>query len=65
MYIYVLLIFLNSNKILFKLKDDILSKIPPVCHMDHDANRIKPGSNWKMTDKHATEYSRTAFLGVN
>ena len=35
-------------------------KINPACHSD--ANGIKPGSNQKMTDKHAAEYSK-AVLG--
>ena len=33
------------------------SKIHPACQSD--ANGIKPGSNYKMTDKHAAEYSET------
>ena len=37
-----------------------LSKIHPACH--NDANRIKPGSNSNMTDKHAAECSKAAYL---
>ena len=40
-----------------------LSKIHPACH--YDANRIKAGSNSKMTDKPAAEYSKSAYLDVN
>ena len=35
--------------------ENILSKFHPACH--NDANGIKPGSNSKMTDKHAAEDS--------
>ena len=42
---------------------NILSKIHPVRHLD--ANRIKPGSNSKMTDKHTAEHSNTACFGVD
>ena len=45
------------------LKVLILSKIYPACHLD--ANRIKPGSNSKETDKHTAEHSNTACLGVD
>ena len=31
----------------------------------NDANEIKPGSNTKVTDKHAAEYSNTVCLGLN
>ena len=37
-------------------------KIHPACHSD--ANEIKPGSNQKMTDKHAAEYSKAVFWDV-
>ena len=30
-----------------------------------DANGTKPGSNQKMTDKHAAEYSKAVCLDVN
>ena len=46
---------------MFKLT--ILSKIHTTCHLD--ANRIKPGSNSKMADKHAAENSKSACMGVN
>ena len=39
-----------------------LSKIYPACHLD--VNGIKPGSNSIMTDKHTTEHSKTASLGI-
>ena len=39
-----------------------LSKIYLACHLD--VNRIKPGSNSIMTDKHITERSKTAYLGI-
>ena len=40
-----------------------LSKIHPACH--NDANGIKAGSKSNMTDKHAAECSKAAYLGVN
>ena len=40
-----------------------LSKIHPACH--YDANRIKGGSNSKMTDKLADECSKAAYLDIN
>ena len=40
-----------------------LPKIHPACH--NDTNEIKAGSNSNMTDKHATECSKAAYLGVN
>ena len=39
-----------------------LSEIHPVCHMDE--NRIIPGCNLNMTDKHAAEYSTPVCLGI-
>ena len=39
-----------------------LSKIYPACHLD--VNGIKPGSDSIMTDKHTTEHSKTASLGI-
>ena len=39
-----------------------LFKIYPACHLD--VNRIKPGSNSIMTDKHTTEHSKIASLGI-
>ena len=39
------------------------SKIYPVCQ--NDANGIKAGCNSKMTDKHAAECAKAAYLGVN
>ena len=39
-----------------------LSKIYPACHLD--VNGIKPGSYSIMTDKHTTEHSKTASLGI-
>ena len=39
-----------------------LSKIYPACHLG--VNGIKPGSNSIMTDKHTTEHSKTASLGI-
>ena len=39
-----------------------LSKIYQACHLD--VNGIKPGSNSIMTDKHTTEHSKTAALGI-
>ena len=44
------------------LKVLFLSKIYPTCHLD--VNRIKPGSNSIMTDKHTAEHSKTACLGI-
>ena len=41
----------------------ILSKIHPACHSD--ANGIKPGSNSNMTDKHAADCSKAAYLCIN
>ena len=32
---------------------------------NNDAKQIKPGSNQKMNDKHAAEYSKTVCLDVN
>ena len=40
----------------------VLPKIHLAYH--NDANKIKPRSNSKMTDKHVAEFSRTAYLGV-
>ena len=40
-----------------------LSKIHPARH--YDANRIKAGSNTKMTDKPVAECSKAAYLDVN
>ena len=40
-----------------------LSKIHPACH--NDTNGIKSGSYSNMTDKHAAECSKAAYLGVN
>ena len=39
-----------------------LSKIYSACHWD--VNGIKPGSDSIMTDKHTTELSKTASLGI-
>ena len=39
-----------------------LSKIYPACHLD--VNAIKSESNSIMTDKHTTEHSKTASLGI-
>ena len=39
----------------------VLSKIHPVCH--NIANGIKPGSNTKITDKHAAECSKVVCWG--
>ena len=39
-----------------------LSNIYPACHLD--VNGIEPGSNSIMTDKHTTEHSKTASLGI-
>ena len=44
------------------LKVLILSKLYSACHLD--VNRIKPGSNSIMTDKHTAEHSKTACLGI-
>ena len=41
----------------------LLSKILPACH--NGANRIKAERNSNMTDKHAAECSKAAYLGVN
>ena len=40
-----------------------LSKIHSACH--YDTNRIKAGSNSKMTDKPVVECSKAAYLDVN
>ena len=42
---------------------NVFFKIHSACQSD--ANGIKPGSNEKMTDKHAAEYSKTACWDVN
>ena len=39
-----------------------LSNIYPAFHLS--VNGIKPGSNSLMTDKHTTEHSKTASLGI-
>ena len=39
-----------------------LSKIYSACHLD--VNRIKPGSNSIMTDKHTAEHSITVCFGI-
>ena len=44
------------------LKVLFLSKIYPACYLD--VNRIKPGSNSIMTDKHIAEHSKAACLGI-
>ena len=44
------------------LKVLFLSKIYPACHLD--VNIIKPGSNSIMTNKHTTDHSRAACLGI-
>ena len=44
------------------LKVLFLSKIYSACHLD--VNRIKPGSNSIMTDKHTAEHSKTVCLGI-
>ena len=44
------------------LKVLFLPKIYPACHLD--VNGIKPGSNSIMTNKHTTEHSKTASLGI-
>ena len=41
----------------------VLPKIQQACR--NNANGIKPGSNSKMTDKHAAEHSKNACLGLN
>ena len=48
--------------LLFMSMFTFLSKILPASN--NDANAIKPGSNSKRTDKHATEYSKTKCLGL-
>ena len=45
------------------LKVLFLSKIYPGCHLD--VNRVKPGSNSIMTDKHTDEHSKTACLDMS
>ena len=40
----------------------VLSKVYPACHSI--VNDIKPGSNSKMTDKHAADSSKAVCLGV-
>ena len=41
----------------------ISSKMNPECH--NDANGIKAGSNYKMTDKHVAGCSKVVYLGVH
>lgn len=43
----------------FVLKELLLSKCYPACHLD--TNRIKPGKTSNMTDKHAAKYRKTVF----
>ena len=43
-----------SQKTVVQVQVNILSKIHQACH--NDVNGFKPGSNWKMTEKHAAEY---------
>ena len=45
------------------LKVLFLYKIYSACHLD--VNRIKPGSNSIITDKHTAEHSKTACLCIN
>ena len=40
--------------------ETFLSKIHPACH--NNANRIKPRSNGKMTDKNAAGYTKTTYV---
>ena len=40
----------------------VFSKVHPACHSI--VKGIKPGSNSKMTDKHAADYLKAVFWGV-
>ena len=42
----------------------ILSKIYPACHLDVNGRKQGQGSNSIMTDKHTTEHSKNASLGI-
>ena len=49
-----------SQKTVFKVL--FLAKIYTACHLD--VSGIKPGSNSIIIDKHTTEHSKTAYLGI-
>ena len=51
-----------SQKTVVYVEGISLFKIYPACHLD--VNRIKPGSNSIMTDKHTAEHSKTVCLGI-
>ena len=42
---------------------NILSQIHPAHH--NDANGMTPGSNLKITERHAVDYIKNAFWGTN
>ena len=64
MYIWAkILSYIVVRELEFMFMLMLFFKIHPACHSN--ANGIKPGSNQKLTDKHASEYSKTVCLDVN
>ena len=71
MFFYHKLVYFGENTliqncsriIVAQIHVNVFSKIHPARHSD--ANGIKRGSNQKMTDKHAAEYSKSVCWDVN
>ena len=60
------LIGCSQKTVLYVLKVLLLLSFPKFYHACHlDANGIKQGSDSKLTDIHAGEYRKIAFLGTN
>ena len=55
--------YCSQKTVVFVEGQLFLSKIYQACHLD--ANRFKPVSNSKMTNKHTAEHSNAACLGVD
>ena len=51
-----------SQKTVVYVEILFLPKIYSACHLD--VNKIKPGSDSIMTDKHTAEHSKNACLGI-
>ena len=51
--VLIVILFIHCSRIIEAHDLLFFSKIHPACH--NDANRVKPGSNLKVTDKHIAE----------